>query len=138
VPDSNVVQIQKEEERALPDHTVILTYNPPAPGQTQPIFSANPPIVGVLPGQTIQFMKEGSLPGTIRLQFRHKELFSSPQPGFDADGIHDGEGVITVRPGVTVIPTTYHCQLRDPAGKVVAESHETGGAIEPASGMTAG
>jgi hypothetical protein len=131
----------------MPDHRVTLKYrqepvapapesNPGDPPKPKITFSADPKVIKVRPGHTIEFVKESNVPGTFEVSFPLKELFSANDADFLASGTHrEGKGVVTVKPEVQVVATTYHCVLRGPSNEILAESHETGGGIEPDSGL---
>ena len=112
----------------MADHDVSLMY-------TKTGFQATPETIKVRPGQTIAFaLAPGSMSGTIRIKFADRKFFGASTPHFQEDGVfHGGEGDIrvTARPSAR---TTYHCELLDEQGKVIAQSKENqGGAILPDS-----
>lgn len=113
----------------MPDnHDVTLTYGSGS-------FQATPPSIRVHLGDTITFhLAPDSKFGTIRVRFRDRHFFSTPKAHFATDGIfQQGDGNVRVASAVTD-RTTYHCELLDASGAVIAESTETGGEVLPASG----
>jgi hypothetical protein len=71
--------------------------------------------------------------GSIRVTFRDRQFFDTQHAHFANDGIfRQGDGVVHVAHALST-PTTYHCELVDANGNVLAQSHETGGDIIPAS-----
>jgi hypothetical protein len=111
----------------MPNHDVTLMYATNS-------FEATPPSISVRPGDTITFhLAPNSMPGTIRVRFRDRQFFSTQQAHFAADGIfRQGDGVVHVSHALSA-PTTYHCELVDANGNVLAQSHEAGGDVIPAS-----
>ena len=112
----------------MPNHDVTLMY---APNN----FLATPQTIRVKAGDTIAFhLAPNSMFGTIRVRFHDRQFFATPRAQFANDGVfHQGEGTIRVaqRPAAR---TTYHCELLDTAGNVIAQSNENqGGDILPDS-----
>jgi hypothetical protein len=111
----------------MADHDVTLMYTPTG-------FQATPQTIHVRPGQTIAFaLAPGSLTGTIRIRFADRRFFATPKDQFQQDGIfHGGDGNVrvTARPAGR---TTYHCELLNAQGNVIAQSNEVqgGGEILP-------
>src|SRR5436305_15036916 len=97
-------------------------------------FQATPQSIRVDPGDTINFhLAPTSRVGTIRIRFRDRHFFHTPKPNFAMDGVfHGGDGSVRVA-SVLTGPTTYHCELLDASGAVIAQSTENGGDVLPAS-----
>ena len=108
----------------MADHNVSLMY-------TSTGFQATPQTIRVRQGQTIAFsLAPGSLTGTIRIRFADQRFFATSKAHFQQDGIfHGGDGDvrITTRPAQR---TTYHCELLDAQGNVIAHSNEVQGGGE--------
>jgi hypothetical protein len=113
----------------MPNHDVTLTY---APGN----FQATPPSIRVDPGDTISFhLGPNSMAGTIRVTFRDRHFFNTQRAHFATDGVfRQGDGTVRVASPLSG-PTSYHCELLDANDNdnVLAQSHENGGEILPAS-----
>lgn len=111
----------------MPNHDVTLMYG-------SNTFQATPQSIRVHPGDTITFhLAPNSRFGTIRVRFRDRQFFNTPQAHFAADGIfHQGDGNVRVASALTA-PTSYHCELLDANGTVIAQSAESGGDVLPAS-----
>ena|SRR5215471_3916173 len=112
----------------MADHNVKLTYSPSG-------FNADPFQVRVKPGHTIAFhLGPGSPNGTFRVTFRDRQFFSGPDGNFALTGVvHQGAGDVKVVAALSG-PTTYHCELVDQQGNVIAQSNENqggGGEITP-------
>jgi hypothetical protein len=106
--------------------TVTVRYD----GSTPP--KADPAVVGVVPGDAIQFVFErGAVNGKMRVTFPEKQFFGTDNPLFAGSGIfHEGDGLVRV--GELPYRTTYVCQMLDENDVVIASSDDKGGgAVEP-------
>ena len=113
----------------MADHNVTLIYAPDGS------FTAKPRTISVKPGQTIAFkLGAGSSGGKIRITFHDRHFFATGNPDFGQTGVfHDGDGEVRVVSALSS-PTTYHCELLDAQGHVLARSSEgAGGDIEPSN-----
>jgi hypothetical protein len=105
----------------MADHNVTLNYGPDG-------FHPDLDPIPVKQGQTIAF-KLGQAPSgaRIRLIFRDRHFFATSHPEFAQSGVfHQGDGdvrIVAALPG----PTTYHCELRDANGGLIAQSLENAG-----------
>lgn len=110
----------------MADHNVTLNYGP---GGFLPDLDPIP----VKRGQTIAF-RLGQAPSgaRMRLTFHDRQFFATSHPEFAKAGVfHQGDGdvrIVATLPG----PTTYHCELRDSNGDLIAQSIENrGGGMIP-------
>ena len=105
----------------MADHDVTLKYAPNG-------FQATPQSIRVRPGQTISFkLADNSIGGKFRIKFADRQFFATPKAHFAQDGVlHQGDGEVRVANALSG-RTTYHCELLDDQGHVIAQSSENQG-----------
>jgi hypothetical protein len=87
---------------------------------------------------TLDFRQKDSSPGTMRITFREKGLFSTKNPKFSTTGkFFKGDGLVSVT-GTKVSTTLFDCELLGPPPDekvlVTSTGPGSGGAIEIRNG----
>jgi hypothetical protein len=101
--------------------TVKVEYRRSPGGQIEVLVK--PRVARVNQGDEVQFTREDTTPGSMRITFDEKRFFSKPSL--------DGDGSIAVVAKLSG-RTTYKCELFDNAGKLLAVAEgKAGGAFEP-------